>query len=69
MPVWPRLALATVTGLAVGTVLDEWYYYMATEVTDEAYFEVETWATALGLAVVLGCTWSAWVFHRQRLED
>ncbi len=52
-----RILLATVTGFAVGMILDEWYYYMAQAVTDDAYFETKTWASAVALGVVLLGVW------------
>ncbi len=52
-----RLALALVTGLGVGMVLDQWYYYMGEQVTDESYFEPATWGSALALGVVLLGVW------------
>ncbi len=52
-----RMLLAAVTGFGVGMILDEWFYYMARQVTDDAYFETVTWASAVGLGVLLLGVW------------
>ena len=59
-PWWRGLVLALV-GVAVGLIADEWFYYSATEVTDQAYFEPVTWLSALLMSLALLALWFAWV--------
>ncbi len=47
----PKYILAVAMGLSLGTLWDEWYYYMSSEVTDDAYFEA-TNCVAASVAVL-----------------
>lgn len=68
-PRWARPALLAVVGLAIGLVADEWLYYAAREVTDEAYFEPLTWLSALLLVLVVLAAWSAWAVRGGSRRD
>lgn len=66
---WWRGLLLGVLGVAVGLIADEWLYYAATEVTDQAYFEPLTWQSALLLSSALLATWFVWARNEARRES